>query len=109
MGAVALLRIRRFGGGDFGALLHGGRLVVVPEEVVGSPEDFRALLVGENVTVLTQTRPRRRCSRRRPGVRGAADGGEPCRWSWCSVGAGRVMINAYAPPKPPYVLPGLRH
>ncbi|WP_373169709.1 AMP-binding protein, partial [Mycobacterium marinum] len=24
----------------WGALLHGGRLVVVPEQVVGSPEDF---------------------------------------------------------------------
>ncbi len=28
----------------FGALLHGGRLVVVPESVVRSPEDFHALL-----------------------------------------------------------------
>ena len=28
-----------------GALLHGGRLVVVPESVAGSPEDFHALLV----------------------------------------------------------------
>ena len=30
----------------FGALLRGGRLVVVPESVVRSPEDFHALLVG---------------------------------------------------------------
>ena len=29
----------------FGALLRGGRVVVVPEEVAGSPEDFHALLV----------------------------------------------------------------
>ena len=29
----------------FGALLRGGRLVVVPEVVAGSPEDFHALLV----------------------------------------------------------------
>ena len=29
----------------WGALLHGGRLVVVPESVAGSPEDFHALLV----------------------------------------------------------------
>ena len=29
----------------WGALLHGGRLVVVPEAVAGSPEDFHALLV----------------------------------------------------------------
>ena len=36
----------------FGALLHGGRLVVVPESVAGSPEDFHALLVTEQVSVL---------------------------------------------------------
>ena len=29
----------------WGALLYGGRLVVVPESVAGSPEDFHALLV----------------------------------------------------------------
>src|SRR6201986_1004716 len=37
----------------FGALLRGGRLVVVPESVAGSPADFHALLVAEQVRVLT--------------------------------------------------------
>ena len=81
------------------ALLGGGRLVVVPESVAGSPEDFHDLLVSEHVTVLTQT----------PSAVGALSpqrlesvalllGGEACpaevvdRWA-----PGRAMINAYGP------------
>ena len=84
----------------WGALLHGGRLVVVPEAVVGSPEDFHAVLVAEQVSVL-DARPRRRWRRsRREGLDSVAlvVGGEACpaevvdRWA-----PGRVMINAYGP------------
>jgi amino acid adenylation domain-containing protein len=39
----------------WGALLHGGRLVVVPHLTNRSPELFRELLRRENVTVLNQT------------------------------------------------------
>ena len=83
----------------WGALLHGGRLVVVPESVAGSPEDFHALLV---------TRTGQRVE---PdpvgggdavaggvGVGGVGGGGEACpvevvdRWA-----PGRVMVNVYGP------------
>ncbi|HEX2212627.1 MAG TPA: amino acid adenylation domain-containing protein, partial [Mycobacterium sp.] len=83
----------------WGALLHGGRLVVVPESVAASPAQFHRMLVAEHVDVLTQT----------PSAAGALSheglgpvtllvGGEPCpaelvnRWA-----PGRTMINAYGP------------
>jgi amino acid adenylation domain-containing protein len=39
----------------WGALLHGGRLVVVPYETSRSPEAMRELVLREGVTVLNQT------------------------------------------------------
>ena len=83
----------------WGALLHGGRLVVVPESVARSPEDFHALLVAEQVSVLTQT-PSAVAALSPEGLESAAlmVGGEACpaevvdRWA-----PGRVMINAYGP------------
>ncbi|MFV8165504.1 amino acid adenylation domain-containing protein [Mycobacterium sp. 134] len=83
----------------WGALLHGGRLVVVPESVASSPVDLHDLLVTQKVTVLCQT----------PSAAGMLSpegldsttlvvAGEACpadlvrRWA-----PGRVMINAYGP------------
>ena len=83
----------------WGALLRGGRLVVVPESVAGSPEDFHALLVAEQVSVLTQT-PSAVAALSPQGLESVAlvVAGEACpaevvdRWA-----PGRVMINAYGP------------
>ncbi|RDH73974.1 amino acid adenylation domain-containing protein, partial [Mycolicibacterium moriokaense] len=83
----------------WGALLHGGRLVVVPDTVAGSPDDLHDLLVTEKVSVLCQT----------PSAAGMLSperlesttlvvAGEACppdlvkRWA-----PGRTMINAYGP------------
>ncbi|WP_156763299.1 condensation domain-containing protein, partial [Mycobacterium scrofulaceum] len=83
----------------WGALLHGGRLVVVPEAVARSPKDFHALLVEQRVTVLSQTP----AAVRMLSPQGLEDtalviGAEPVpaevvdRWA-----PGRVMINVYGP------------
>jgi amino acid adenylation domain-containing protein/non-ribosomal peptide synthase protein (TIGR01720 family) len=83
----------------FGALLHGGRLMVVPESVAASPEDFHDLLVAEEVSVLCQT-PSAVGMLSLEGLDSTAlvVAGEACptevmnRWA-----RGRVMINAYGP------------
>ncbi|HTM86412.1 MAG TPA: amino acid adenylation domain-containing protein, partial [Mycobacterium sp.] len=83
----------------WGALLGGGRLVVVPELVARSPQEFHELLVREHVTVLTQT-PSAVSMLPVDGLDGTAlvIGAEPCppalvdRWA-----PGRVMVNVYGP------------
>ena len=97
--AVSLVCLRRLSWEIWGALLHGGRLVVVPESVARSPEDFHALLVAEQVNVLTQT-PSAVGVLSPEGLESVAlvVAGEACpaevvdRWA-----PGRVMINAYGP------------
>jgi amino acid adenylation domain-containing protein/non-ribosomal peptide synthase protein (TIGR01720 family) len=81
------------------ALLGGGRLLIVSESVTGSPQDFHALLVAEQVNVLTQT-PSAVGALSPEGLESVAVllGGEACppevvdRWA-----PGRVVINAYGP------------
>ena len=83
----------------YSALLHGGRLVVVPEEVAAAPDDFHALLIAEQVSVLCQT-PSAVAALSPEGLESVAllVGGEACpvelvdRWA-----PGRVMINEYGP------------
>ena len=83
----------------FGALLSGGRLVVVPEAVSASPADFQALLVAEQVSVLTQT-PSAVAVLSTQGLESVTlvVTGEACsvevvdRWA-----RGRVMLNGYGP------------
>jgi amino acid adenylation domain-containing protein/non-ribosomal peptide synthase protein (TIGR01720 family) len=82
------------------SLLRGGRLVVVPESVVSSPEDLHKLLVAEQVDAFTQT-PSAAAMLSHEGLENAAlvVVGEACpasvveRWS----PATRVMVNGYGP------------
>ena len=83
----------------WGALLRGGRLVVVPEPVACSPNDFHDLLVAQHVNVLTQT-PSAIGVLTPQGLESAAllMGGEACPAAVVDEWApGRVMINAYGP------------
>ncbi|MHA7702014.1 amino acid adenylation domain-containing protein [Mycobacterium sp. ML4] len=81
------------------ALLHGARLVVIPESITRSPSDFHALLVSEKVDMLVQT-PSAVTVLPPDGLESAAlvVGGEACpsevvdRWA-----GGRVMVNQYGP------------
>jgi thioester reductase-like protein len=83
----------------WGALLHGGRLVVIPDSVTRSPTDFHDVLVAEHVNVLNQT-PSAVAALSPQGLDSVTLvlGGEPCpaevvdRWA-----PGRVMINGYGP------------
>ncbi|MCA2296062.1 amino acid adenylation domain-containing protein, partial [Mycobacterium avium] len=83
----------------WGALLHGGRLVVVPDAVTQAPDELHALLVDEGVTVLTQT-PSAVSTLSPHGLDSVAlvVGAEPCpaelvdRWA-----PDRVMVNVYGP------------
>ncbi|MEX3771797.1 AMP-binding protein, partial [Mycolicibacterium fortuitum] len=83
----------------FGALLSGGRLVVVPDALVGSPDELHDLLVAEQVTVLNQT-PSAAAALSSESLESAAlvVAGEACpvelvdRWA-----LGRLMINGYGP------------
>ncbi|MDT5155435.1 MAG: hypothetical protein QOI01_7168, partial [Mycobacterium sp.] len=83
----------------WGALLHGGRLIVVADWVIRSPRDFHALLITEKVSVLCQTPSAvGMLSPEELGSTALVVGGEPCsaelveRWA-----PGRVMINVYGP------------
>ncbi|WP_224188673.1 non-ribosomal peptide synthetase, partial [Mycobacterium avium] len=82
----------------WGALAGGGRLVVVPESVTSSRDELHALLIAENVTVLSQTPSALAALSPRNLHAALVIGGEPCpaaladRWA-----PGRVMINAYGP------------
>ena len=83
----------------FGALVGGGRLVVVPEPTAHSPDDFHSLLLAEGVTVLSQT-PSAAGVLSPEGLQSATlvVAGEACpaelvdRWA-----PERVMLNAYGP------------
>ncbi|MGJ5892712.1 amino acid adenylation domain-containing protein [Streptomyces niveiscabiei] len=95
----------------WGALAHGGRLVVVPQDVARAPGDFARLLDAERVTVLNQTPSAfYRLSeeldadpglRERLALRTVVFGGEALDWrriaGWVerSGRGGPVMVNMY--------------
>ncbi|MCX4904334.1 non-ribosomal peptide synthetase [Streptomyces sp. NBC_00878] len=92
----------------WGALLHGGSLVVVPQEVARSPKDLYRLLCSSRVTVLNQTPTAFRQLIAAQGEDGAAHalrvvvfGGEALNptllkpWVRRAVNRGTRLVNMY--------------
>ncbi|WP_118914297.1 amino acid adenylation domain-containing protein [Mycobacterium shigaense] len=83
----------------WGALLHGSRLLIVPEAIAAAPADFQALLIDEQVSVLHQT-PSALCALTPAGLQSTAlvVAAEACSAELVDQWApGRVMTNAYGP------------
>ncbi|WP_107656874.1 non-ribosomal peptide synthetase [Nocardia suismassiliense] len=92
----------------WGALLHGGRVVVVPWDVVRTPAQLWELVVAEGVTILNQTPSAFHALAEARSVSGSVDsalrlvifGGEALHHShvqpWYAVGAaGPALVNMY--------------
>ena len=111
----------------WGALLHGGRVVVVPWEVLGSPVGLWELVAREAVTVLSVTpsafyglveleRERAAAVWAAGRLRLVVLGGEVLDGArlrdWVGVGSGPVVVNGYGPTETTvfaatYALPGV--
>ena len=76
----------------WGALLYGGRLVVVPHEVSRSPDQFVRLVASQRVTVLNQTP-----SAFRQFIRADADCGLEMSLKWVIFGGEALELNSLTP------------